>query len=409
METVLAQGPNAGRELPAEDETYDDPATGATVRRLTTAADSSDRHLYFTEPAFYDDGRRLLFRSTRDGTRDLYSVDLESGTITQLTDLPHDIEGTTRVPNRDVALFWCDRELVSLDLETLEIDTHYTRPEGYSGGHLGGTADGSRAVVAISEILELDDDRDPENREAWIAERMEAGPHSQVISVPIDGDGDADPTVHVDAERWLTHVNTSPTRPELITYCEEGPWEDVDRIWGLNLETDETWRIRPTESDEAVGHEYWLADGEHVGYHGWRGSRDDPDAFFGQVRSDDTDRREWPAPDIYTHFHSVTRDLVVGDGTHRGIPHLLLWEWDADADAYRGPRVLATHDWESDADVHPHSRMSPDGSRVAFDSSRGGTESDVYLVEIPDDRAQLPALADLELDHDLEFATEPGR
>lgn len=399
METVLQQGQNAGREWPAEVETNDDPTTGATVRRLTTASDSSDRHLYFTEPSFYNDGDRLLMRSTRDGSHDLYSIAVESGMITQLTDLPHDIEGTTRFPNRDVALFWCGRELVSLDIETLEIKTHYTRPEGYSGSLLAGTADGNRAVAVISEELAVDDERDPENRGAWIAARMEERPHSQVISVPLDADSDADPTVHVDTERWLTHANTSPTRPELITYCEEGPWEDVDRIWGLNLETDETWQIRPTTSNEAVGHEYWFADGEYIGYHGWEGSRDDPDPFFGQVRYDNTDRHEWPAPVTYTHFHSTTRDLVVSDGSHQGIPYLLLWEWNDDTSSYDGPLALATHDWAGDDDVHPHSRISPDGSQVAFDSSHGGTESDVYLVEIPDDRSQLPTLKDLNLEY----------
>ncbi|GAB7021336.1 oligogalacturonate lyase family protein [Halostagnicola bangensis] len=396
METILQQGPKAGRHWPAEAETYEDPITGTTVRRFTNYPNTTNRHLYFTEPAFYDDGRRLLFRSDRDGSRDLYSVDLESGLLTQLTDLPQEIDGTTRFPDRNTALFWCGRRLVSLDLETLEIATHYERPEGYYGGHLGGTADGTRAVVALSEALDLDDERDPENREVWMNARMEAGPRSKVISVPIE-DGSAEPSVHVDTERWLTHVNTSPTKPELITYCEEGPWEEADRIWGLNLETDETWQVRPTDADEAVGHEHWLADGEHVGYHGWRGSRDDPDAFFGQVRYDGTDRREWPAPDIYTHFHSITRDLIVGDGTHRGIPHLLLWRWDADADGYDGPWALATHDWTGDDDVHPHGRLSPDGSRIAFDSSRGGNESDVYVVDVPDDLEDLPRLEDFEV------------
>lgn len=395
MTTHLTRGPDAGRRWPSELETTDDPVTGATIHRLTTHS-AGDWHLYFTEPAFYDDGDRLLIRSDRGGTRNLYSIALESGELTQLTDLPHDIGGVTRLPNDPVALCWCDRHLVSLDLETRALETHYRLPEGYNGGHLGGTADGTRAIAAISEQLALDDEKDPEDREEWMAKRLAANPHSQVISIPL-AETDAEPTVHVDTERWLTHVNPSPApeRSELLTYCEEGPWEDVDRIWGLNLETDETWQIRPTDEDEAVGHEYWLDDGEYIGYHGWNGTRADPDAFFGQIRYDNADRRECPAPDLYTHFHSRTRDRIVGDGSHRGPQSLLLWEWDDETGAYEEPRALATHKWAGDDDVHPHSRMSPDGSCVAFDSSHGGTDSDVYLVDVPDDVSQLPTLTEI--------------
>lgn len=56
MVELPPQGPRAGRNYPAEDETYTDPATGATVRRLTSYPDVDDYHLYFTENGWYDDG-----------------------------------------------------------------------------------------------------------------------------------------------------------------------------------------------------------------------------------------------------------------------------------------------------------------------------------------------------------------
>ena len=389
MDDRIRQGPKAGRHWPSETEEYEDPDTGASVRRLTNYPGSDNFHLYFTEPCWYDDGRRLLFRSDRDGgTTGLYSVDLASGLITQLTDLPDDVGGITHCPVRRAAYFWHGEHLLSLDLETLAVETLYERPSGYGGSITATTADGERVVTAISERVDVEREGD---RDSWIAARMAADPHSQVLSVPADGlSSDEEPTVHVDEERWLNHVNASPTRPELVTYCREGPWEEVDRIWGLHLDTGETWKIRPAGENEAVGHEYWLEDGEYVGYHGWRGSRDDPDAFFGQVRYDDEDRREHPAPDIYTHFHSNTRELVVGDGTHRGVPYDLVWAWDESAGEYATPRKLAGHGWSGDDDAHPHSRLSPDGTRVVFDSTRGGDGSDVYLVDVPDNLAELP-------------------
>ncbi len=382
MGTDRQQGPDAGRVLAPERETYRDPRTNARVTRLTSDPEADSRHLYFTENGWYDD--QLLVRSNRDGNDDLYAVDLDDGTITQLTDLPRAISGVTRVDRTETAVFWHDNSLFALDLGSLAVTALYDCPAGYEGSIAAGTADGERVVVAISELVDVDHGDD---REAWIAARSAAEPHSQVLSIPLSG---GDTTVHVDANRWLGHVNASPTKPELVTYCEEGLWEDVDRIWGLDLATNETWQIRPTGPEEAVGHEYWLADGEHVGYHGWRGTRENPDAFFGQVRYDGTDVRENPAPDIYTHFHSNSRELVVVDGTYRGAPYDLLWEWNPNAAAYETPRKLATHGWSGDDDVHPHSRLDPTDERVVFDSSRSGT-SDVYLVAVPDDLTELPA------------------
>ncbi|RRJ30110.1 oligogalacturonate lyase family protein [Halocatena pleomorpha] len=375
------QGPDAGRVLAPEREFYDDPQTNARITRLTSDPETHSRHLYFTENGWYDD--QLLVRSDRSGTDDLYAVALDDGMITQLTDLPRAVSGVTRVEHEATAVFWHDDSLLALDLESLTVTALYNCPAGYEGSIAAGTADGERAVVAISERVDVDHDGD---RDAWIAARSAAAPRSQVLSVPFDG---GNGTVHVDANCWLGHVNASPTRPELVTYCEEGPWEAVDRIWGLDLATNETWRIRSTGPDEAVGHEYWLADGEQIGYHGWRGTRADPDAFFGHVRYDGENVREASAPDIYTHFHSNSRALVVGDGTYRGAPSVLLWEWNPNAAAYETPRKLATHGWSGDDDVHPHSRLSPESERVVFDSSRGGT-SDVYLVSVPDDPTTVP-------------------
>jgi oligogalacturonide lyase len=71
----------------SEKFTYVDKETGATVTRLTGAYSNSN-HLYFTNNCFYDEGRSIVFSSDRDGTPNLYSLNLESGAIEQLTDLP---------------------------------------------------------------------------------------------------------------------------------------------------------------------------------------------------------------------------------------------------------------------------------------------------------------------------------
>jgi oligogalacturonide lyase len=62
----------------------------------------------------------------------------------------------------------------------------------------------------------------------------------------------------------------------------------------------ETWKVRPQEGDYSIGHEYWFADGVHIGYHGR--PRDGTPAFsagarhvFGHIR---WDNEEW----VEDHF-----------------------------------------------------------------------------------------------------------
>ena len=71
-----------------------------------------------------------------------------------------------------------------------------------------------------------------------------AKPLSRVIRIDIER-GDVENVF--EEKSWIGHVNTSPTLPHIITFCHEGPWYLVDhRIWGLDLATGNTWKIRPT-------------------------------------------------------------------------------------------------------------------------------------------------------------------
>lgn len=386
MPDIIQQGPRAGRNWPAEDDVYADPNTGARVRRLTNYPGVGDYHLYFTEDGWYDDGRRLLFRSDRSGSRQLYSIDLETGLITQVTDLDGFGGSVTVDHEAENLYFWVENSLVRFDLSTFRVDdVLYEVPDGYGPGDTDVNADGSVVYAAIGEDVDLEDDEDRFDG------TLAAKPNTKIFSVPTDG---SEPTVLRDVDRWASsHVNASPTRPELFTYAEEGPWAHVEhRIWSINAETGETWKVREVPEDGGVGHEYWMQDGERIGYHGslrdpqGRDRVDDPEPFVGSSRYDDTDRRETSLPDeVYalTHTHANSPELHVCDGTFNELPYNVLYRWNDDAGEYEGPRMLATVDWKSDS-PHPHSRFSPDGSQLVFDSDRYDGSSDIFLVDVPD-------------------------
>ena len=385
MTPNIREGPKTGRVWPAEDETYTDPTSGADVRRLTSHPGAGDWHLYFTEHGWYDDGRRLLFRSERDGTRQLYTIDLETGIIEQVTDLAG-FGGENAVDHENELVYvWVDDSLVSVDLRSFRVnDVHYEVPAGYTPGSFDVNADGDTLYVAVMEEVRVGADEDS------FRVKFEAEPYTKVLALPVDG---GEPEVVRETNAWAnSHVLASPTRAELFLYCEEGPWDEVDnRIWTVDAETGETWQVRDVPEEGGVGHEYWMT-GERVGYHG--AHRDvegkagvaDPEPFAGSARYDDTDHREARLPsELYalTHTHAVSPDQIVCDGTFDRVTYGLIYQWDDDRGDYEGPRILATYDWY-ESGPHPHTRVSPDGEQVAFDSARYDGSSNMYLVDIPD-------------------------
>ena len=71
--------------FPSEKKTVKDRVSGAEVTQLTSYLGHS-HHSYFTNNGWYDNNRKLLFTSDRDNARNLFSIDIESGEISQLTD-----------------------------------------------------------------------------------------------------------------------------------------------------------------------------------------------------------------------------------------------------------------------------------------------------------------------------------
>ena len=404
MRSDPEQGPQAGRRWAPETRTYTDSVTGADVTRVTSSR-AHDHHCYFTRSGWYDGGDRLLFASDRSGAPDLYSLDVDRGRITQLTDLPSPagdrgfrgysfpFQFTSLNPDRGrrgEAYFWHGDALLALDLDTLSLRTLYEKPGDYLSNMTHYTADGEAVCTIVFEDVRSGIPRDvgwtPMQRKGSGYETFwRSAPRSKVLEIPVDGRSEA--SVLHEEDRWLAHLNASPTRPELLTFCQYGPWTEIDhRAWGLDRESGEVWKIRPEAPDGTPSpptmHEYWLADGETLGYYGRDG---DGDPIYGTIRYDNADQVEIPVHGetgkTLPHFHSHTEGRVVSDG-NGDVPCLHLWEGESTADLGE-PRLLARHDCSSHTQVsHVHPRFGPDDSTVVYTSDRSGY-ANVYLVDVP--------------------------
>lgn len=385
---------------PSERREFADPRTGVKITQLTDHHAHS-HHIYFTNSGWWDDGRRMVFGSDRHNGSNLYSIDLADGTITQLTDFPpakgadagvhiNKVQEASVNPVRPEAYLWRDDALLAVELTTGRIRTLCEIGPGWLTSMTNCTADGRTVCSAASRDPFENKTRGMNFSYAGFGEMHAARPHSQVMRVDVET---GELTVLHEEDYWIGHVNTSPTRANLMTFCHEGPWHEVDqRIWGLDLDTGEVWKIRPEEPGDAIGHEYWMADGVHVGYHGFHAAWADGRAVYGQIRFDNSDRIEQPFPFESCHYHSLTLDLIVGDGPwllNHTNPLVMLWRYRDGQ--FEGPRVLCEH--RSSMHVqksHVHPRFTPDGRAVLFTSDASGY-ANLYLAELrPFD--ELPAL-----------------
>ena len=368
-----------GKKWAVEWREYEDPWSGAEITQLTDY-NCHSYHLYFTNPGWYANGKKLLFGSERENQANLFSIDLESGEITQLTDFitPRGTEfnflSACVNPVKEEAYFYHERHVKALDLNSFELTSIYTLPEKYVKSMLNCTADGKHVLMGLYENLSDKIRVDLERGYVGFREIHQARPHSMIVQIPSDGNGEAE--IVWEEDYWIGHVNTSPSDPALLTFCHEGPWTLVDnRIWGFNLKNRDAWKIRPREGKENPGHEYWFADGSRVGYHGSEGKEN----LIGSIKPDNTDKIEVRFPSESGHIHSNDEHLIVGDAGQ----HVRLWRWNENEQVYEGPHALCEHRCSKHIQkLHVHPRLNPEGTHVLYTSDISGY-GNVYLAKLP--------------------------
>ncbi|WP_274653110.1 oligogalacturonate lyase family protein [Paenibacillus humicola] len=381
-----------GKIYKPEYREYRDRISGRRIVQLTDYFAHSN-HLYFTNHTFYRDD--IIFKSQRGNASNLFRLHRDSMEIEQLTDLPQPsykdryfdrlLVSCVHEGSGEVYMFYLGRVL-ALHLRTFRLRTLYDTPEGYYLSSGSPSADGKYVIVSINE------NKVHREFEGGFYETWAAYPETRLVRIELET-GRTD-TVYAE-NYWIKHVNLSPTMPQLLTFCHEGPWDRIDhRVWLMDLSTGSVTKVITDQGpDKSVGHEYWLADGMRLGYHG---RKREPGGtlhgYFGMIKYDNTEQVEVDFPFHSHHFHSSGPDLVVGDGQRIENPHVLLWK--RSGNAFDPPRVLAYHGGMAiNAATHVHPRFTPDESQVLFTSDRGGY-ANLYLADVGnvDD---LPTLAEV--------------
>jgi oligogalacturonide lyase len=341
----------------------------------------------------------------------VYKADTNTGAIRKLTDLPPKIS------------------IVSVNAdETLAAGTYL---EGDATGKEYGS--NAPAAPAAAPAAQNTDNRtasaaqgphyQPENKGLMMERRLAARLPLVLFTIRLEpgphGEKPGDMKTLLHSTDWVNHLLFSPTDPELLMYCHEGPWQKVDRIWMIHTDgTHNTLIHKRTMAMEIAGHEFWGLDGKTIWYD-WQYPKGE-DFFLagynletGKRTAFHMQRNEWSI-----HFN-LTRDLdlFTGDGGDPGqvakapdgewielfYPHMLptgegtlnepnFWQ----PGVFQSERLVnMSHHYYRE---EPNVRFSPDKTLVLFTSNMFGP-SYVFGVEVK--KAENPPAADVVSTPDL--------
>lgn len=237
-----------------------DAATGHKVVRLSREPGSAS--FYFHQYAYSADGRKLVI-TTPGG---LSTVNLQTREIEPI------VTGRVGVlvAGRKTGRIYYIRDGA---VHATDLDTRATRevaklpPEVGRGGSIAVNADETLLVGIATDPEGKAEPRTPPSGgggEGRLEPRWAAGTPMMLYTINIKT-GEVKKIYR--EHDWTNHLQCSPTDPNLILFCHEGPWHYVDRIWTIRTDgTGLRLMHKRTMDMEIAGHEFFSADGKTVWY-----------------------------------------------------------------------------------------------------------------------------------------------
>jgi oligogalacturonide lyase len=387
-----------GQTWPSEMRELRDERSGRTIKQLTSQ--HNNVHLYFTENAFIAGEDAIIFRSDRaSGERraphehphfNIFRLDLGSGEITQLTDEPAPVGGTTKTPDGKLIAYSSGDKVRVLDTASGEIRTVYEEAGEYSLGSPSIAANRRYLGFARNEQVPHTD-HGPNY--SGFKERYYTVKDGRITVAHLDGSGSFDAWLDT---HQLGHFQFSPLDPLVATFCHEGPWNLVtQRIWGLDLASRRVWPCFRQDEQDSIGHEFWTQDGKI--FYDNRGPGHDGtitsdrtqavathvqvnenamEPFVGLMDAWGNELRRVAMPFYCNHYHAnPTNTVLVGDD----VDELVLIDISGEQ-ATLTPLAAHGTSWHTQIS-HCHPTWSWDGGRILYASDQGG-EVQLYLIDL---------------------------
>lgn len=372
-----------GKPMPAE---WIDKDTGHKVIRLSRR-EGNNASFYFNNQCFLPskgEGDLMVFYGSTAKGNQLFVMNLKTLTSTQLTDRPH-VSGEMVCAKTREAFYQSGDSVFAVNADTHKNRFIYAFPAGF-GGRVGTVnADGTYlACVKATGNQERDIYTKYPEKHDFFGRIYEA--HIQHTLYVINTKTRQLKQIHQENE-WTNHLLFSPTDPNLLSFCHEGPWEKVDRIWNINIQTGEAKLMhKRTMVNEIAGHEFFspLGDREWFDLQKPKGQ-----TFFlaginmktgKEDRTYEMERNEWSI-----HFNvNKAENLFTGDGGDKGqvakAPDgMWIYLFHPQGNRFVSEKLvnMKNHHYKLEPNVH----FSPDEKWIIFRANFEGAEQ-IYAVEI---------------------------
>jgi oligogalacturonide lyase len=372
------------KPMPAE---WIDKDTGHKVIRLVNR-EGTNGSFYFNNNCFLpqknNEGDIMVFYGSTAIGNQLFSMNLKTRKIEQLTNHPK-IAGEMVCPKTRSAYYQSGDSVFAVNVDTKKNSLIYAFDPAFKGRAGTINADGTylACVKATGEQEREIYAKYPEKHDYF--QRIWAA-HIEHVLYTVNIKTKEIKEIHRENE-WTNHLLFSPTDPDILSYCHEGPWEKNDRIWNINIKTGKNTLMHVrTMENEIAGHEFFGVSGAHE----WFDLQKPKGKTFylaafdmktgKEDRSYQMDRNEWSI-----HFN-VSRDekTFAGDGGDPGqVAKAPNGEWiylfKPDGDHFKSEKLvnMSHHNYHLEPNVH----FSPDEKWIIFRANFEGEEQ-IYAVEI---------------------------
>ncbi|HKI87397.1 MAG TPA: oligogalacturonate lyase family protein [Draconibacterium sp.] len=368
-----------------------DKDTGHKIIHLTPR-EGDNRSFYFHNnpflPAVDEINEKMIFYGQVGENMQLFSVDLKNGEMDQITNKKR-VSGEIVASKGREVFYQCGDSVFATGVENHQTRLIFVFPDTLVGGITTLNADEMLLSGSISSKEEAERDKSRPRKPGqssfeWI---YEGKLRRSLITISVET---GEMKIIHSENAWLNHIQFSPTDPNLLMFCHEGPWHKVDRIWTINVTGGGPKLMHKRTMDmEIAGHESFSSDGKHIWFdlqmpRGENFFLASVDIATGKEIRYSLTRNEWSI-----HF-TISPDgkWFAGDGgdpsqVAKAEDGMWIYRFKLEGDHLASQRLvnMKHHNYSKNGGTEPNEHISPDGKWIIFRANFEG-HTDIYAVEV---------------------------
>ncbi|MCG2583941.1 oligogalacturonate lyase family protein [Massilia sp. TS11] len=366
-----------------------DKDTGHRIKRLEGRQGQISNWYFHNNPFFAplkDEGDRMLFSESDGKARQVYTLNLKDDSIVQLTEgeenkrlLPMTSQNTRE------AIYMAGQSLYAVNVDTKKSRKLYTFPDNVRPNVATINADASMVAGSFADPQQGEILRQYPKKADFFPRIFDAHLKNSLFTVDLRT---GEYKVIHEENTWLGHVQFSPTDPDVLMFCHEGPWDKVDRIWNINVKNGKvTLMHKRSMPMEIAGHEFFQPDGKVI----WFDLQKPRAQTFYLAGADVASGApvaayQMTADDWSIHFAiSPDKTMFAGDGgdptqVARAKDGMWIYAFRPVNERFQSERLvnMKAHDYRG---LEPNVHFTPDGKWIVFGGTFEGRHA-TYAVEI---------------------------